>query len=148
MLLSEVLGLKKIPYLGCVITQEGIKSDTKKVQGIMDLGQPTTTTESRALIGIVQKYRDMWTRRFHILSPLIEADIPTKSRKILWNDALEDSFKELNCMVSAQTLLSYPDWIISFTVYTNASDKKLGGVISQNNKPVSFFSRRLMKPQN
>ena len=28
-------GLKDIPYLGYVITQEGIKPDPRKVQGIM-----------------------------------------------------------------------------------------------------------------
>ena len=30
--------LKDIPYLGYVITREGIKPDPKKVQGIMDIG--------------------------------------------------------------------------------------------------------------
>ena len=29
--------LKDIPYVSCVITKEGIISDPKKVQGIMDL---------------------------------------------------------------------------------------------------------------
>ena len=37
-------GSKDIPYLGYVITREGIKPDPKKVQGIMDLGGPATTT--------------------------------------------------------------------------------------------------------
>ena len=37
-------GLKDIPYLGYVITREGIKPDPKKLQGIMDLGRSTTTT--------------------------------------------------------------------------------------------------------
>ena len=31
-------GLKEIPYLGYVITREGIKTELKKVQGIMDIG--------------------------------------------------------------------------------------------------------------
>ena len=35
-------------------------------------------------------------------------------------------------MVSADTLLSYPGWKITFMVQTNASDKQLGDVISQN----------------
>ena len=46
-------------------------------------------------------------------------------------------------MVSAETLLSYPDWTISFTVHIDAFDKKLDVVISQNNKPIAFLSRRL-----
>jgi len=50
-------------------------------------------------------------------------------------------------MVSAETLLTYPDWTIPFTIHTDASDKQLGTVISQNNKPITFFSRRLSKAQ-
>ena len=52
-------GLKEIPYLCYVITREGIKPDPKKVQGIMDLSQPYTTTEARSLIGMVHYYRNM-----------------------------------------------------------------------------------------
>ena len=37
-------GLKEITYLGYVIIREGIKTETKKVQGIMDLRRPSTTT--------------------------------------------------------------------------------------------------------
>ena len=36
-------------------------------------------------------------------------------------------------------LLSDPDWKIPFTVHTDASDKHLGDVISQNNKLIAFF---------
>ena len=39
-------GLNNIPYLGYVITREGIKPDLNKVQGIMGLERPTTTTKS------------------------------------------------------------------------------------------------------
>ena len=46
-----------------------------------------------------------------------------------------------------ETLLSYPDWTIPFTVHTDASDKQLVAVISQNNKPIALFSRRLRRKQ-
>ena len=36
-------GLKEITYLVYVITREDIKPDPKKVQEIMDIGQPATT---------------------------------------------------------------------------------------------------------
>ena len=31
-------GLKEIPYLGYIITREGIKTDPKKLKGTMDIG--------------------------------------------------------------------------------------------------------------
>ena len=43
-------------------------------------------------------------------------------------------------MVSAETLLNYPDCTITFTVHTYASDKKLGDVINQNNNPIVFLN--------
>ena len=50
-------------------------------------------------------------------------------------------------MVSAETLLSYTDWKLPFTVHTDAYDKHLGAFIIQNNKPIAFFSSKLSKPQ-
>ena len=104
----------------------------------MDLGQPDTTTEERALIGMVQYYRDMWPRRSHVLAPLTEAASSPKGRKILWNDALESSFKELKCMVSKEIMLSYPDWTMPLKFHTDAYDKKIGAVIFHNNKTIAF----------
>ena len=49
-------------------------------------------------------------------------------------------------MVSAETLPSYTYWKLSLIVHTDASDKHLCDVISQNNKPIAFFSIILIKP--
>ena len=94
------------------------------MQRIIDIGRPSTTTEARALIGMVQYYRDMWPRRSHVLDPLKEEANSPKVIKILWNDALESSSKELKRMVSAETLTSYPYWKLPFKVHTDASDKQ------------------------
>ena len=85
-------GLNYIPYLGYAITREGIKTDPMKSQGIMDLGQPTITTELQELKGMVQYYRNMWPSRSHVLAPLIEAASGPKGGKLLWNGAVEISF--------------------------------------------------------
>ena len=50
-------------------------------------------------------------------------------------------------MVSSENLLSYQYWKLPFTVHTDASDKQLGAVISNNKKPFAFFSRKLSQPQ-
>ena len=78
---------------------------------------------------------------------MIEAYIGPKGIKMFYNDALERYFKELNHMISAEKLLSYPYCKLTFVVHTGYSDKQLGAVISQNNKPIAFFSRILSKTQ-
>ena len=140
-------GLQEIPYLGYVISRDGIKPDPKKVQGILDIERPQTVTEVKSLIGMVQYYRDMWQRRSHILTPLTEISRGKKRQKITWTDELEKAFIELKRMVAQETLLHYPDWTIPFDIHTDASDKQLGAVISQKGNPIAFFSRRLNKSQ-
>ena len=44
-------------------------------------------------------------------------------------------------------MLIHPDWKLPFTVHNDASNKQLGAVISEKNKPISLFSRLLVKPQ-
>ena len=72
---------------------------------------------------MVHYYRDMWPRRSHIIAIVEEVASGPKGRNILCNNALESYFKELNRMVSAETLIIYPDCKLPFTVHADASDK-------------------------
>ena len=50
-------------------------------------------------------------------------------------------------MVCQETHFNYPDWSKPFDIHTDASDYQLGAVISQNKKPIAFFSRKLNSAQ-
>jgi len=43
--------------------------------------------------------------------------------------------------------LAYPDYSEVFEIYTDASSKQLGAVITQKNRPIAFFSRKLTAAQ-
>ena len=60
---------------------------------------------------------------------------------------MDEAFIQAKQMISEEILLNYPDWSKPFVVHTDASDKQLGAVISQDDKPIEFFSRRLLKSQ-
>ena len=51
-------------------------------------------------------------------------------------------------MVYLETLLSYPELKIPFTVHINASNNQLGAVISHVNIQIFFLSNILNKPQH
>ena len=49
--------------------------------------------------------------------------------------------------MAQETLLAHPDFNSTFHAHADASDKQLGGVIVQENKPLAFYSRKLNKSQ-
>ena len=49
--------------------------------------------------------------------------------------------------MAKETLLAYPDFSKKFEIHTDASDYQLGAVISQEGKPIAFFSRKLTQAQ-
>jgi hypothetical protein len=49
--------------------------------------------------------------------------------------------------VCRKVLLSYPDFNKPFHIHTDASHYQLGAVISQDNCPIAFYSRKLQPAQ-
>ena len=49
--------------------------------------------------------------------------------------------------MAKETILNYPDFNEVFEIHTDASDRQLGAAISQNGKPLAFYSRKLNSAQ-
>ena len=50
-------------------------------------------------------------------------------------------------MIAKETLLTYPDFNKPFEIHTDASKLQLGACISQDGKPIAFYSRKLNPAQ-
>jgi len=59
----------------------------------------------------------------------------------------QKAFQNVRNIIARQVLLHYPDFTLPFDIYTDASDYQLGGVITQNNWPIAFYSRKLTSAQ-
>ncbi len=74
----------EIEYLSRILTWDGIKPQTKKVQGILALNLPNNVKELRHFLVIVQYYWDMWERcndKLALLTDLVRECIETKTTK-------------------------------------------------------------------
>jgi RNase H-like domain found in reverse transcriptase len=50
-------------------------------------------------------------------------------------------------IIAQEVLLAYPNFSKKFVIHTDASHYQLGAVISQDGKPIAFYSRKLNPPQ-
>jgi hypothetical protein len=100
----------------------------------------------RHFLGMVSYYHDMWKRHSHLIAPLTEIVSPTL--KFLWTKECQKSFDDIKKVISKETLLAYPDFNKEFHVYTDASDYQLGAVITQDDQPLAFYSRKLNGAQS
>ena len=98
-----------------------------------------------SFIGMINYYRDMWKRCSVLLAPLT-ALTPDKT-PWKWIERHQKAFNAIKKIISRETLLSYPDFNKPFDIHTDASDLQLGAVISQNGKPIAFYSRKLNPAQ-
>ena len=87
----------------------------------------------------------MWPRRAHLLSPLTK--LTSSKVKFKWEIEHQLAFEAMKKQVGRDVLLSYPDFTKKFIIHAYASKTQLGGIISQNDKPIAFYSRKLTGAQ-
>ena len=71
----------------------------------------------------------------------------TKKKAWHWDEVHQIAFDNVKSTIARDVVLAYPDYSKEFEIYTDASSKQLGAVITQGNKPIAFFSRKLTETQ-
>ena len=71
----------------------------------------------------------------------------SSNAKFKWTEEHEHAFKEMRKIMARETLLAFPDFNKPFEIHTDASKVQLGAIISQEGKPIAFYSRKLNPAQ-
>ncbi len=107
---------------------------------------------------MVQYYCDLWARRSKMLAPLTSLvgecsqtkDTRAKGTKTVtwhWDEVHQRAFNHVKATITREVVLAYPDYSKVFEIYTDASSKQPGAVITQENMPIAFFSQKLSTMQ-
>ncbi len=72
-----------------------------------------------------------------------------KSKKLpwRWDHIHQQAFDNVKATIAKDVVLAYPDFTKPFEIYTDASTMQLGAVITQDNRPIAFFNRKLSETQ-
>jgi hypothetical protein len=128
------------------------------MQAILVIQPPTNVKHLRHFLGMVQYYRDLWERRSKMLAPLtsyvgecgqtkVTRAKGTKKVPWHWDEVHQRAFDHVKATIAREVVLAYPDFSKVFEIYTNASSKQLGAVITQEDRPIVFFSWKLSTMQ-
>ncbi len=128
------------------------------MQAILALNLPNKVKEFRHFLGMVQYYRDMRARHSEMLAPLtnlvgecreMKTTRINKTKKKPWrcDPICQQAFDNVEAAIAKETVLAFPDFLKPFEIYTDASSTQLGAVITQDNRPIAFFSRKLSEAQ-
>ena len=134
-----------LKYLGFLITRKGIKPVPDKVQAMLSIAPPTNRKQGRCFIGMINHSKDMWKHRSKTLAPLTA--FTSTNLKFKWTSVEQQAFDDMKKVIAGEVLLSYPDFSQPFDIHTDTSDEQIGAVISQQDKPIAFFSRKLNPAQ-
>ncbi|XP_070010173.1 uncharacterized mitochondrial protein AtMg00860-like [Nicotiana sylvestris] len=110
--------LNSITFLGHIISGEGIRVDTQKIESVKTWPRPTTPTEVHSILGLAGYYR-RFVERFSTLSvPLTK--LTQKGAKFQWADAFKRSFQALKDILTSTQLLTLTEGTDGYIIYCDA----------------------------
>ena len=71
----------------------------------------------------------------------------TKHTSWHWDDVHQTAVDNIKTAIAKDVVLAYPDYSQGFEIYPHSSKFQLGAIITQNNRPLAFFSCKMKTAQ-
>jgi len=153
--------LKKVHFLGHIVSGEGIETDPAKIEKVKNWPSPANSDELRSFLAFAGYYRRFVKDFSKLTRPLSELLPPTVGKKERgkrvaktpwrWTDLEQDVFNRVKEILASPPILAYPDFKQPFELHTDASTKALGAVLYQTQgdrkRVIAYASRALNKAE-
>jgi hypothetical protein len=126
--------IKEVPFLGHVVSPEGIVVDPGKVKEVLEWKPPTIVSEVWSFLRLASYYRRFIPNFSKIAKPITK--LLKKGNKYVWSEARDEAFKHMKKLLTTSPMLAQPDTTKPFDIYCDASDTGLGGVLIQEGQVI------------
>ena len=139
---------KKVPFLGRIVSKDGVQVDPEKIKAVAKYPQPKNTKEVEKFLGFANYHREFIERFAERSSLLYQL---TGKAEFIWTDEHTAQFEDIRRALVSTPVLAYPQADAPFILDTDASNTAVAGVLSQvqdgMEKVISYGSAVLTAPQ-
>ena len=135
------LRLTEVPYIGHLLTADGLKPDPKKVEAVLMMPKPTVVQSVKSFLGMANYLSKFLPRLSTVTEPLRRLE--DKHVEWHWNEVHERAFTDVKQLITNHPVLRYYDVSKEVTLQCDASQSGLGAALLQEGQPVAFASRAL-----
>lgn len=116
--------------------------DPEKFEAIVNWPSPRSLFEVRSSHGLASFYRKFIRNFSEIYAPMLDT-IKKANQLFFWTEEVENFFQILKKRITERLILRLLDCKKLFQVCCDASGTAIGAVLSQEDKPISYFSEKL-----
>ncbi|GJY36212.1 transposon ty3-G gag-pol polyprotein [Tanacetum coccineum] len=133
-------GVTQVNYLGHVISSDGVAVESDKIQTVLSWPTPTNAKGVRGFLGLAGYYRKFIKGFGGIAAPLHRL---VGKAPFQWDESANQAFEDLKKALTTAPTLGLPNWSLPFTLECDASGVGIGAVLTQNGRPLAYFSAPL-----
>ena len=133
--------MTEVPFLGNIITRDGLKPNPIKVKILVDWPIPQSPHDLKCFLGLAQ-YFAKYMNGYATLAACLQA-LLRKNAQWHWSEACDSAFNSIKQLLTTAPVLALPDPTRPFEVVTDACQTGIGAVLLQDGRPVAFTGRLL-----
>ncbi|KAK3534513.1 hypothetical protein QTP86_016589 [Hemibagrus guttatus] len=140
--------VQRTSFLGYNVSYQGVEMDNSKITAVTEWPRPTTVKELQRFLGFANFYR-RFIRNYSITAAPLTSLLKGQPSRLKWTENATQAFTNLQNSFTTAPILKHPDPNLPFVVEVDASDRRIGAVLSQCHGqpgklfPCAYFSRKL-----
>ncbi|CAJ0937392.1 unnamed protein product [Ranitomeya imitator] len=136
---------ESLPFLGYIISAQGLAMDPAKLQAVMDWQEPHSLKAVQRFMGFINYYRQFIPHFSTLVAPLVALTKKGANPK-LWSEEVSKAFLSIKSHFASAPILHRPDVDKPFILEVDASSVGAGAVLFQKDAqgrkhPCFFFSK-------
>ena len=135
----------EMPFIGHLLTQNGVKPDDSKVEAIKNMPKPTDKKAVQRLLGFVNYLSKFLGNLGDLCEPMRQ--LMHKDAVWNWTHEYDEAFENVKRAVCNTPVLRYFDSKQETVIQCDSSDTGIGAALLQKGQPIAYASRALSKTE-